>query len=397
MLDKFLNLNAYHRSRVCDPFQKNEIGLDRLSTVLPPSLARLELSGEKFIDIPGELVDIYASYRPTPLLRAKEFEKSIGTSCEIYIKDEGATPTGNHKINSAYLIAYLCKKDSIKAVATETTGNWGIALSMAARKFGIKPVCFMDYESHAERPNRKALMEAFGADVIIVEPPQGQEVKDLLTLSANAAIEFTKRSKGTYYIFGSVYNYFIIPQSVIGVEIKSQMAETSKYPDIVVGTCGGGANLLGTAGVFLADIIDKGKRTLIVSAESESCPILSEGKMGLYSIDTLNYYPLVQTYGLEALKDGDYVGGLGSTVVASPVAHFHSRGMIEVNKFSSEEAMKAAELFYRSEGKLIALETGFTMAAVIKQALENHDKVIVANISSGETDKRFYECLARDN
>jgi tryptophan synthase beta chain len=397
MLNEFLNLNAYHRSRLFEPVHRNEISLDRLSEVLPPSLARLELSSEKLIHIPEELLDIYASYRPTPLFRAKKFEESLGTTCEIYIKDEGATPTGNHKINSAYLIAYLCKKDGIKAVATETTGNWGIALSMAARQFGIKTVCFMDYESHTERPNRKALMEALGADVVIVEPPPNQEVKDLLTLSANAAIEFTRRSRGTYYIFGSVYNYFIIPQSVIGAEIKSQMADINRYPDIVVGTCGGGANLLGTAGVFLADIIDEGKGTRIVSAESESCPILSEGKMGLYSIDTLNYYPLVQTYGLEALKDGDYVGGLGSTVVASPVAYFHSRGMIEVNKFNSEEAMKAADLFYKSEGKLIALETGFTMAAVVKQARENRNKVIVANISSGETDKRFYECLARDN
>jgi predicted alternative tryptophan synthase beta-subunit len=113
--------------------------------------------------------------------------------------------------------------------------------------------------------------------------------------------------------------------------------------------------------------------------------------MGLYSIDTLKYYPLIHTYGLDGLRDGDYVGGLGSTVVASSVAYFHSRGLIDVNRFSSEEAKKAAEIFHKSEWKLIALETGFTMAAVIKQSQENHNKVIVANISSGETDKKFYE------
>jgi tryptophan synthase beta chain len=391
MLNKFLNLNAYNKSHLFDPLHGKEINQDKLARVLPPSLAKLELSSEKHIDIPEDVFDIYSTYRPTPLYRAREFEKAIRTTCEIYIKDEGATPTGNHKINSAYLIAYSCKKDGIKTVATETTGNWGIALAMAAKRFGIKTVCFLDYESHKERPNRKALMEGLGADVVIVEPPANQEVKDLLTLSANAAIEFIKRSKGAYYIFGSVYSYFIIPQSVIGLEIKSQMAELDKYPDIVIGTCGGGANLLGTAGVFLADIIDERRRARIVSAEAESCPILSEGKMGLYSIDTLKYYPLIHTYGLDGLRDGDYVGGLGSTVVASSVAYFHSRGLIDVNRFSSEEAKKAAEIFHKSEWKLIALETGFTMAAVIKQSQENHNKVIVANISSGETDKKFYE------
>jgi len=390
MLNKFLNLNTYNKSHLFEPLQQKEINQDKLSRVLPPSLAKLELSSEKFIDIPRDVFDIYSTYRPTPLYRARELEKAIGTTCEVYIKDEGATPTGNHKINSAYLIAYLCRKDGIKTVATETTGNWGIALAMAAKRFGIKTVCFLDYESHLERPNRKALMEGFGADVVIVEPPANQEVKDLLTLSANAAIEFTKRSKGAYYIFGSVYSYFIIPQSVIGLEIKSQLVELDRYPDIVIGTCGGGANLLGTSGVFLADTIDEKRKARIVSAEAESCPILSEGKMGLYSIDTLKYYPLIRTYGLEGLRDGDYVGGLGSTVVASSVAYFHSRGLIDVNRFNSEEAMKAAEIFHKSEGKLIALETGFTMAAVIKQARENHNKVIVANISSGETDKKFY-------
>jgi tryptophan synthase beta chain len=391
MLNKFLNLNAYHKAHLFDPLHEKEINRDKLAGVFPPSLAKLELSNEKYIDIPGEVFDIYSKYRPTPLYRARQFEKNIGTNCEIYIKDEGATPTGNHKINSAYLIAYSCKKDNIKTIATETTGNWGIALAMAAKRFGIKTVCFLDYESHLERPNRKALMEGFGADVVIVEPPTQQEVRDLLTLSANAAIEFTKRTKGAYYIFGSVYSYFIIPQSVIGLEIKSQLAELERYPDIVVGTCGGGANLLGTAGVFLANIIDEKRKTRIVSAEAESCPILSEGKMGLYSIDTVKYYPLIHTYGLDGLRDGDYVGGLGSTVVASSVAYFHSRGFIDVNRFSSEEAMKAAEIFHKSEGKLIALETGFTMAAVIKQARENNNKIIVANVSSGETDKKFYE------
>lgn len=392
MTSRFLNLKAYHQSDLFHPLRGSEMSLDDLSEILPPSLAKLELSKDKYIDIPEEIYDIYASYRPTPLIRAREFEKAIGTSCEIYIKDEGMTPVGNHKANSAYPIAYLCKRDGVAAIATETTGNWGIALAMAGKQFGVKVICFLDYESHAQRPDRKPAMEDFGAEVVVVQPQEDHKARDLLTLSADAAIEFTKQSRGVYYVFGSVYGYFVIPQSVIGLEIKSQMAELNRYPDIVVGTCGGGANLLGTAAVFLADIIDNNGGARIVSAEADSCPILSQGKMDLYSIDTHHYYPLLKTYGIDELRDGDYVGGLGSTVVASSVAFFHSQGMIDVNQCGADDARNAAETLYRSEGKLVALESGYTVAAVIKQARENGNKVIVANISSGERDKQFYNC-----
>jgi len=391
MLNKYLNLKGYHPSELFDPLKREELNLDDLSKILPQSLAELELSKEKYIDIPKEISDIYSTYRPTPLYRAKEFEKAINTNCEIYVKNEGVTPTGNHKANSAYLIAYLCKKDGVRVIATETTGNWGIALAMAGKEFGIRVICFLDYESHIKRPDRKSQMEKFGAEVIVVEPQSNQKVKDLLTLSADAAIEFTKQSRGVYYIYGSVYDYFTIPQSVIGLEIRSQLIGINKYPDIVIGVCGGGANLLGTAGAFLADIVDEKRSTRIVSAEAGSCPILSEGKMGLYSIDTQKYYPLINTYGIDELVEGSYVGGLGCTVVASSVAFFHSQGIIEVNQFCSEDAKNAAGLFYESEGKFVALETGYTMAAIIKQAQENDNKIIVANVSSGDTDKQFYK------
>jgi len=390
MLNKFLNLKAYHQSDLFNPSTEKELNVDDLSQVLPRSLAELELSKKKYIDIPREISGIYSTYRPTPLFRASEFEKAINTNCEIYIKNEGVAPTGNHKANSAYLIAYLCKKDGVKVIATETTGNWGLALAMAGRQFGVKVICFLDHESHIKRPNRKSLMEQLGAQVIVVKPQHNQNVKDLLTLSANAAIKFTKRSPGVYYIFGSVYGYFIIPQSVIGLEIKSQLKALNKYPNIVIGACGGGANLLGTAAPFLADVIDEKRNTRIISAEAESCPILSEGKIGLYSIDTLKYYPLLKTYGIDGLKSDGYVGGLGATVVASSVTFFHAKGMIEVNRFSPNEAQSAAEVFYKTEGLLVALETGYTMAATIKQARENDKKIIVANVSSGDTDKQFY-------
>lgn len=390
MIKKFLNLKHYCPVDLHDPVSGKEINLDTLSEVIPPSLARLELSRDKYIEIPEELWPVYESYRPTSIFRAKKFEQAIGTDCEIYIKDEGESPTKNHKANSAFLIAYLCKKDGIDTITTETTGNWGIALAMAGNKFGVKTVCFMDYESHRKRPDRKSLMEKFGAEVIIVNPKKDEKVKGLLSLSADAAIEYTKKIKNARYIFGSVYGYFIIPQSIIGLEIKEQLSAMEKYPDIVIGSCGGGANLLGTSAIFLADILDDKRKTKIISAEAATCPILSEGRIGMFSIDNLKYYPLMKTYGIDGLKKGNYIGGLGSTIVASPVAYFHGRGLIEVDQFSSNEAKNAAELFFKSENRFVALETGYAIASVIKQARINSKKIIVVNISSGDTDKQFY-------
>lgn len=390
MVGRYLNLKAYHQSDLFHPCGEKEMGLDDLSEILPPSLAKLELSKDKYIDIPEEISDTYSTFRPTPLTRVRELERAIDTSCEIYVKDEGQTPTGNHKANSAYLIAFLCKRDGVAAIATETTGNWGIALAMAGRRFGVEVVCFLDHESHAQRPDRKSAMEELGAEVVVVQPRENQKTRDLLTLSADAAIEFTKQSRGVYYVFGSVYGYFVIPQSVIGLETKNQLEKLNRYPDVVVGTCGGGASLLGTAAVFLADIVDENRGTKIVSAEAESCPVLSEGSMGLYSIDTQQYYPMLKTYGIDELKNGGYVGGLGCTVIASSVAFFHSQGMIDVNRFSADDASSAAETLHKSEGMLVALESGYTVAAVIKQARENDNKVIVANVSSGDRDRQFY-------
>jgi tryptophan synthase beta chain len=329
---------------------------------------------------------VAVSLKKTPLLRARGLEKVIGTSCGIYIKDEGMTPIGNHKANSPYPIAYLCKRDGVAAIATETTGNWGIALAMAGKHFGVKVICFLDYESHAQRPDRKPRMEELGADVVVVHPRDGEEVKDLLTLSADAAIEFTRQSTGVYYVFGSVYGYFFIPQSIVGLEAMRQLKKLDRYPDVVVGTCGGGASLLGTSSAFISEAIDQGRATRIVSAEAESCPVLSEGTMGLYSIDTHGHYPMLKTYGIDQLQNGCYIGGLGSTVVASSVAFFHALGMIEVSRVSAEEAQTASEMLRRTEGRSIALESGYTMAAVVREARESSAKVIVANVSSGDGD-----------
>lgn len=389
MIKNYLNINAYCNYGLYDQRTKENISVDKLRKVFPKSLAEIELSIDKEIPIPDEVLEIYSQFRPTPLFRAYEFEKAINTNCEIYIKDEGATSSGNHKANSAYLIAYLCRENGLKTMTTETTGNWGTALAKASKHFGIDLLCFIDEESHRLRPDRKLQMENAGARVEVVKFDDYHN--DLLKLSADSAINYTKTIEDAAYIFGSVYGYFVVPQTIIGLEAKEQLKQLGKYPDIVVGSCGGGANILGTSSAFIADMYDLGKEVEVFSAEAESCPILSEGKWGYYSIDSQDYYPLINTYGLDGLiTDGKYIGGLGSTIVSPAVAHFHSKEIIKSKTFSSEEARYAAEVFYKSEGKMVALETGYQLAAVIHKANQNNNKVILVNISSGINDKQFY-------
>lgn len=378
MIEEVHNLYAHCGTAVLDPRTRQPISVERLREVLPPSLAELELSREPRYRLPEPVRELYATYRPTPLARAERFERAIGTECEIYVKDEGRTPTGNHKANSAILIAYLCRRDGIETVVTETTGNWGLALARACSSFGVRTVCFIDAESDAQRPDRSVLMREAGAEVVVVPPDEAHG--DLLTLSADAAIAHTRRMEGAVYIFGSVYNYFLTPQTIIGAEAREQLGDA--YPDVVVGSCGGGANLLGTAGAFIVDHLESGRPVEVVCAESEHCPIVSGGVLGQYSIDTAGVYPMLETYGLPGLLSDEYIGGLGSTIVAQPVAELHRRGLISPVTLTAKAATEAARIFQETEGCGVALETGYQLAAAIRVARTNSGRRILLNISS---------------
>ncbi|WP_067176348.1 pyridoxal-phosphate dependent enzyme [Microtetraspora niveoalba] len=381
MIDALLNLSAYCPGSVLDPVTREPITLERLEQALPPSLAALELSGEHWIPIPDDLREVFHGYRPTPLFEATAFAQALGTGCRIFIKDEGATPSSNHKANSAFWIAYHCARDGVREITTETTGNWGIALATAASRFGIQVICFIDEASVAARPDRVRLMEAAGARVEVVGPDTDDDSFDPLVLSANRAVSYTGKRPRSRYIFGSVYTYFIVPQTIVGLEARQQLGEVR--PDVVVGSCGGGANLLGIAGAFLTEAIEYGTPTDVVCAESELCPIVSKGRMGEYSIDDQDFYPRLRTYGLDHLLGDDaYIGGLGSTIVAAPVARFHADGLIRTATFSDEEARSAAELFGRTQSRTVALETGYQLAAVVAEAERRPSGNILVNISS---------------
>ncbi len=380
MIENYININSYFDYKIMNQNTRQQCTIEELNENLPKSLVALETSKDKNIAIPKEVQKSLAQFRPTPLFRAKKLEQAIGTTCEIYIKNEGYNPSNTHKANSAYLIAHLCAKDHIKRIVTETTGNWGIALAIACKKFNIDFISMIDETSNRIRPDRKTIMERHGANVKVIQ--HYNSPGDLLVLSADNAIEYAKNLEDTVYIFGSVYGYFVIPQTIIGIEAALQLEAIGRYPDIIVGSCGGGANLLGTAAQFISNHIELGKNIEIFASESVHCPILSNGVASTYSIDSQNYYPLIETYGIDGLLNPDiYIGGLGSTIVAPAVAHFHQKGLIKSDTFTQQQAQTATQLFFNSEKIKVALETGYQLAGLIQKAKENDHKVLLANIS----------------
>ncbi|MEV7124175.1 pyridoxal-phosphate dependent enzyme [Kitasatospora griseola] len=373
-----INLYAYCRDRVLDPVTRAPITEARLAEVLPESLAAMELAEQTHVAIPEELHSVFAEFRPTPIIDAKRFADAIGGGCQILVKDEGSSPSGNHKMNSAMWIAYHAARDGVRTLITETTGNWGHALAIAGARFGVRVVCFIDEKSVSARPDRVALMTEAGAEVIVVGA-EGEDY-DPLVLSADRAVSYARSREDSRYIFGSVYNYFILPQTIAGVEVRQVLEQTP--PDIVVGSCGGGANLLGISAAYLVDRVAGDGGPEVVCAESSLCPIVSKGIPGEYSIDNQQFYPLLKTYGLDRLLGDTYIGGLGSTIVAAPVAAFHEEGLIRTRSFTDQEALDAAELFQKTEGRRVALETGYQLAGVIAEARRRPGARILVNISS---------------
>ncbi len=385
-----VNLNRFlPHPLLFDPRTLEPLAPGDLSAMMPPSLAGMELSRAPRIELPGPVALALSEFRPTPLRRAARFEAALGTRAEIYVKDEGESPTGNHKASSAFLVAYLCARDGIETITTETTGNWGIALAAAARRFGIKAVCFLDSRSHESRPDRKRAMEACGARVTIVPVPRRGKGA-LLLLTADEALRATAGMRKAAYVFGSVFNYFIAPQTIAGIEAKAGLDASGRAPDVIVGSCGGGANLLGTAAPFLVDRVRGLSRVEVVAAEAVGCPILSRGRFGLRTVDTIGRFPALRTYGIPGVSGSDYLGGLGSTIVAAAAAHFHSEGLIRAERVSAPEARAAARLFRATEGRWVALESAHAIAAAARIAsAAERAKVILVGVSAGGGDRRL--------
>ncbi len=337
----------------------------------------------EWIPIPEAVREQYASYRSTPLVRAYELEKALGTPAHIYFKNESVSPSGSHKLNSALAQAYYAKMQGVTNITTETgAGQWGGSLSYAAQKFGLECAVYMVKSSFNQKPYRRSIMQTFGAAITPSPSMSTRAGKDLLTINPNdqgslgcaisEAIELALSTPNCKYTLGSVLNHVSLHQTVIGLEAEKQMEMAGEYPDMVIACFGGGSNFSGIAFPFMRHNIQKGKKTRFIAAEPSACPKLTRGKFEYDFGDEAGLTPLLPMYTLgHSFKPATiHAGGLryhGAGVILSQLM---KDGFMEAQDFPQTETFKAGVLFARTEGIIPAPESCHAIAATIKEALK---------------------------
>ena len=366
--------------------------------IFPMSLIEQEVSTQRWIDIPEEVLDILSIWRPTPLIRARRLEEFLGTPAKIYFKDESVSPAGSHKPNTAVAQAYYNKQAGITRITTETgAGQWGSALSFATNFFGIECVVYMVKISYEQKPYRRSLMQLWKATVY---PSPSQRTKagkmilekdpnclGSLGIAISEAIEDTVTSKNTKYSLGSVLNHVLMHQTVVGLETKKQLQNIGETPDVMIGCCGGGSNFAGFVFPFIFDEMNEKKKIRFIGTEPQACPTLTKGPYRYDFGDTAMTTPLIKmhTLGHTFVPPGIHAGGLRYHGMAPLVSFLKNENLIEAASFHQNAAFEAAVTFARTEGRVPAPETSHAIRAAINEALkakeEGQEKTIVFNYS----------------
>lgn len=391
------------------PVTREPIGPDALAAVFPMELIKQEVSQERYIDIPDEVIDLYKMYRPSPMYRAHNLEKALGTKSRIYYKYEGGNYSGSHKANTAIAQAYYNKKEGIKRITTETgAGQWGSAMSFACNHFGLDLLVFMVRVSFDHKPGRKVMMNAYNAKVVpspstmtesgrkILE--QDPDSPGSLGIAISEAMEIAVQDPYTKYSLGSVLNHVILHQTVIGLEALLQMEKAGDYPDVVIGCFGGGSNFSGIAFPFLREKLLNGKDVRLVTVEPASCPKLTKGKFMYDFGDSAGMTPLLPMYtlGHNFIPEKIHAGGLRYHGAGVLVSQLLKDGFIEAKAKLQRECFEAGVLFARTEGILPAPESNYAIAAALDEArksdIAGESKVILFNLSGhGHMDISAYE------
>ncbi|HAM53120.1 MAG TPA: TrpB-like pyridoxal phosphate-dependent enzyme [Nitrospiraceae bacterium] len=379
------------------PGTKQPIGPGDLSVIFPMALIGQEVSTERWIDIPEEVLDIYTLWRPAPLFRAHRLEKALGTSAKIYYKYEGVSPAGSHKPNTSIPQAYYNKQAGIKRIATETgAGQWGSSMALAGSLFGLEVTVYMVRVSYNQKPYRRIAMETWGATVhpspstvtnsgrkILEADP---ECPGSLGIAISEAVEDAATHNDTNYALGSVLNHVLIHQSVIGLEAKKQFELIGGSPDIIIGSCGGGSNLAGISFPFLRDKIH-GKELRVIAVEPTSCPTLTKGEFRYDFGDTAGLTPLLMMYtlGHDFMPPGIHAGGLRYHADAPLLCQLYHDGLIEAVACGQTAVFDAAVKFARSEGIIPAPESAHAIVTAIDEAVkskeEGKEKTILFSLS----------------
>ncbi len=395
---------------VIHPGTGQPIGPDDLAPLFPMALIGQEVSQERWIEIPDPIREVYRLWRPTPLYRARRLERVLDTPAHIYYKYEGVSPVGSHKPNTAIAQAFYNREEGIKALTTETgAGQWGSSLAMACSFFDMSCEVYMVKVSYTQKPYRRSIMKAFGADVYaspsertnagrsILE--QAPDSPGSLGIAISEAVEVAATSGGTKkYSLGSVLNHVLMHQTVIGIEALEQFEQAGEYPDVAIACAGGGSNFAGFALPFVRNNIAGGKSTRIVAAEPTACPTLTKGSY-LYDFgDTAATTPLIKmfTLGHSFIPAPVHSGGLRYHGMAPIVSALHDRGLIEAVAVTQNAVFDAAVRFARAEAILPAPESAHAIKVAIDEALrakeEGKSRVIAFNLSGhGHFDMGAYD------
>lgn len=370
---------------------------DMLSQIFPINIIEQETSTERWIDIPNEIIEKLLIWRPTPLYRAYGLERYLNTPAKIYYKNEGVSPPGSHKPNTAIAQAYYNKVSGTKRLTTETgAGQWGSALSFACNQFGLELKVYMVRVSYNQKPYRKVMMEAWGGKCVPSPSPDTNAGRDFyvknpehpgsLGIAISEAIEDAVTSQDTKYSLGSVLNHVMLHQTVIGLEAEKQLAEVNEYPDVVIGCAGGGSNFAGLSFPFIRDKI-YGKNIKVIASEPTSCPTLTKGPYVYDFADTAQMTPLLPMHsiGHGFVPAPIHAGGLRYHGMSPIVSKLLIEGLIEARAYPQLETFAAGIVFARTEGFIPAPETAHAIACAIEEAKmakeEGKEKTILMNWS----------------
>jgi len=399
-----------------NPGTKQPISPEDLAPLFPEELIMQEMSPERFIKIPEEVLELYSLSRPTPVHRAYRLEEFLGTPAKIYFKYEGVNPAGSHKTNTAIAQTYYNKRAGVKKIVTETgAGQWGSALSIATQHFGMELEVFMVKVSYHQKPYRKTLMQLHGATVHasptnltnsggqILE--QDADSPGSLGIAISEAVEIAANSSDTNYSLGSVLNHVMLHQTIIGEEAKIQLAKVDEYPDIIIASAGGGSNFAGLSFPFLRDKLTGDKKDLrVIAVEPSSCPTLTKGKFAYDFGDTVGFTPLLKmfTLGHTFVPPAIHAGGLRYHGMAPTVSHLHKHGVIEAQNYHQIEVFDAARDFLTTEGILPAPESAHAIVSAITEAKKCKEtgeaKTILFNLSGhGFLDLGAYDSYINNN
>lgn len=382
---------------VLHPGTMQPVGPADLEPLFAHGVLEQEMSTERWFEIPDDIRNVLATWRPTPLVRALNLERELKTPARIYFKDESHSPAGSHKVNTAVAQTYYNKIQGIQRLTTETgAGQWGTAMAFACKQFGLECKIYMVKVSYQQKPYRRSMMHMWGGNVVASPSNETQAGRSILAkhpdspgslgIAISEAVEAAVQNEDTRYTLGSVLNHVMLHQTIIGLEVERQMAAFGDFPDVMIGCCGGGSNFAGLTFPFIPHKL-KGKDIRFIGVEPCSCPTMSRGQFRYDFGDTTKLTPLIKmfTLGHSFVPPGIHAGGLRYHGMSPLVSLALKLGLVEAAAYHQLECFEAAQLFAATEGTIPAPESSHAIRCAIVEAIrcreQGREECIVFNLS----------------